>query len=51
MPDGLYLNSWLVLALFVFGAYGFERAFIELVRLIDRRTRGPKGPTGFVPPK
>ncbi len=50
MPT-IYIDPWLFLALLLLGVYGVERLFVDLVRWVDGRTRGHKGPTGFRPPK
>lgn len=45
MPNAMYLDPWLFLALLVAGVYGAERLFVDLVRFVDRRTRPRKKPS------
>jgi hypothetical protein len=47
----IFVDPLLELGLVMLAVYGLERLFVDLVRFVDRRTRRPKGPTGFVPPK
>jgi len=47
----IYLDPWLALVAALLSVYGLERLLVDVVRFVDRRTRKPKGPTGFQPPR
>lgn len=44
MPQAIYVDPYLFLALMLAAAIGFERLLIDVVRFVDKRTRPRKKP-------